>query len=74
MENNSNIIYVMNVIYGSSLTQIFYTHQEIHRKAKSDDKQLITFDNGRHHLLLESPDIRKQVITETAEWIAQRLI
>ena len=53
---------------------IFIPPQEIHRKAKSIDKQLITFDNGRHHLLLERPDIRKQVISETAEWIAQRLV
>ncbi len=41
--------------------------------AKTTDKALITFQNAQHHLLLEKPDVRKQAISETAEWIGQRL-
>jgi len=63
------------LIMHGDLDAVSHPHgsKEIHRKAKADDKQLITFDNGRHHLLLERPDIRKQVIAETAEWISQRI-
>ena len=31
------------------------------------------FPGARHHLLLELPEVRTQVMNETVQWITQRL-
>ncbi|XP_076040106.1 monoglyceride lipase-like [Oratosquilla oratoria] len=45
----------------------------LHKNAKSKDKTIKIFPKAYHHLYLELPDVRRQALQDTVEWITHRL-
>ncbi|TRY72306.1 hypothetical protein TCAL_03424 [Tigriopus californicus] len=48
--------------------------EDLHARAKAQDKQIIMFPNAKHHLILEIEDVRNQAVAETLSWLEQRCI
>ena len=42
------------------------------QQASSKDKKLVEIPNAAHNLLLETEDIRTQVLSDVVEWLVER--
>jgi len=71
--NKLNTITIpMLILHGQndSLCDVVGSHT-LHEESKSKDKTIKIYQGARHHLILENPDIREEVLTDILTWLLQ---